>query len=88
MNTGLYIHIPYCLQKCRYCDFFSVAQRENTDAFVSALHREIDLSPSLLPEGTMVPSVFFGGGNDRSLQADALRYLSSNGKCVIVVFYI
>ena len=41
MNTGLYIHIPYCLQKCRYCDFFSVAQRENTDAFVSALHREI-----------------------------------------------
>lgn len=26
--------------------------------------------------------------NDRSLQADALRYLSSNGKCVIVVFYI
>lgn len=85
MNTGLYIHIPYCLQKCRYCDFFSVAQRENTDAFVSVLHREIELSPSLLPEGTMVPSVFFGGGTPTVLPAEMLAALLTHIKAAFTL---
>ena len=39
----LYIHIPYCRQKCRYCDFASYAGQEGTmAAYVDALLREAD----------------------------------------------
>ena len=44
----LYIHIPYCRQKCRYCDFASYAGQEGTmPAYVDALLREADAKDEL-----------------------------------------
>lgn len=41
----IYIHIPFCVKKCDYCDFLSMCVEENTKReYVSALVREIELS--------------------------------------------
>lgn len=58
MAFGLYLHIPYCLAKCRYCDFYSHgASRRVPDAYVSALERAI--REFALPGPA---TVYFGGG--------------------------
>ncbi len=55
---GLYIHIPYCEQKCGYCDFVSYPGRENTMAeYVDAVIREAEFYA-----GEQADSVFIGGG--------------------------
>ena len=58
MGFGLYLHIPYCLAKCRYCDFYSAgASRAVPDEYVNALiARMAELCPGR-PE-----TVYFGGG--------------------------
>lgn len=40
---GLYIHIPFCKQKCKYCDFVSFQRMEDTaDKYIDALKREAE----------------------------------------------
>lgn len=70
--TGVYVHIPYCVRKCAYCDFCSVPRNETAAAYPDALCREIELSRDRLPYEGPVPSVFFGGGTPTVLPADAL----------------
>jgi oxygen-independent coproporphyrinogen-3 oxidase len=61
---GVYVHFPWCLAKCPYCDFFSLAaeraaipHREYADAMLRELERRAaELGPHALT------SVFFGGG--------------------------
>ena len=59
----LYVHIPWCVRKCPYCDFNSHAVRDElpVDAYVDALLRDLELD---LPRvwGRTVESVFIGGG--------------------------
>ena len=61
--VGIYLHIPFCLKKCRYCDFcsFPNISRKRIEEYLAALTVEIKNAP-LLPEGNFVASVFFGGG--------------------------
>lgn len=42
-HAGLYIHIPFCQQKCEYCDFYSITRLEQVEEFVEALLAEIVL---------------------------------------------
>ena len=59
---SLYLHIPFCVRKCRYCDFLSGPQDQETrEAYVRSLIREIE-EQSVCPRGTCVDTVFFGGG--------------------------
>jgi oxygen-independent coproporphyrinogen-3 oxidase len=58
--AGLYFHIPFCVRKCRYCDFYSLAAAEGRQAaFRSAVMSEVARrrQPALA-----VDSIFFGGG--------------------------
>ena len=61
---SLYIHIPFCAKKCRYCDFYSVPYAPNlADAYLDTLQREIGLyAKSGLTSGAAVQTVFVGGG--------------------------
>lgn len=71
----LYIHIPYCRQKCRYCDFASYAGQNNTmSAYVDALLREAD---AMAPYAKDMPiqTVFVGGGTPSVLPAELLHKL-------------
>ena len=64
MNAGLYIHIPFCLSQCDYCDFYSVsADHSLIDQFLDALEAEIDLragDPNFA--NLEFQTIFFGGG--------------------------
>ena len=59
---GVYVHWPFCQSKCPYCDFNShVAQRIDQSRWAAAYLAEID-RVSVMTEGRVVNSVFFGGG--------------------------
>ena len=67
---GLYIHIPYCVRKCRYCDFCSFPVDGNgvPDAYVSALCAQIRETGKAL-DRPRADTVFFGGGTPTLLEA-------------------
>ena len=72
---GIYIHIPFCVRKCSYCDFYSVAgDKAAIEDFRELLVREMDLFMESFPGEAAVPAdtVFFGGGTPTVLGADAL----------------
>ncbi|MBI5752931.1 MAG: oxygen-independent coproporphyrinogen III oxidase-like protein [Hydrogenophilales bacterium] len=73
---ALYVHIPWCVRKCPYCDFNSHEAREGIpeDAYIEALTRDLETA---LPQvwGRRVHTIFFGGGTPSLLSADALDRL-------------
>lgn len=72
--AGVYIHIPFCVRKCNYCDFLSWRAGENErDEYVGDLVREIGLSDRWFPEIDQVDSVFIGGGTPSILSAGQLQ---------------
>ena len=63
MRTGLYIHFPFCLKKCLYCDFNSSASSRLTpQEYAALLLREMELRQRELPEPTSAATLYFGGG--------------------------
>lgn len=75
-NTlGLYLHIPFCKQKCAYCDFYSLAGSEtHMDAYCAALTRHLEeVAPRC--SGMTVDTVYFGGGTPSYLGAARLTSL-------------
>ena len=72
MQLGLYLHIPFCQQKCFYCDFPSYANKENLqEQYVTALCNEIALQGGLLST-ECVNTVYIGGGTPTALPIDLL----------------
>ena len=77
MSLGLYLHIPYCFSKCRYCDFYSApGQRGVPRAYVDALLRELS---RFAPDAPLRPdTLYFGGGTPSLLDpADAARLIAA-----------
>ena len=74
MSLGLYLHIPYCFSKCRYCDFYShPGERGVPDAYVDALLRELD---RFAPERPLQPdTLYFGGGTPSLLRPEQVKRL-------------
>lgn len=73
---GLYIHIPFCIKKCKYCDFnsFSACEKEKA-AYLDALIPEMKKYC-----GENVDSIFVGGGTPTSLSSESLAFLLENIK--------
>jgi len=59
--AGIYIHIPFCKQRCSYCDFFTTTECEKRDKYVLSLCDEIDARKDYL-QGQPIETVFLGGG--------------------------
>lgn len=70
--TGIYIHIPFCKQKCHYCNFFSVATTRYRDEFLRALHEEIEQNRDYL-DAEEVTTIYFGGGTPSLLSPGEIR---------------
>ncbi|MBO5012016.1 MAG: radical SAM family heme chaperone HemW [Elusimicrobiaceae bacterium] len=72
MKTGLYIHLPFCKQKCNYCDFASFAGREFLiDGYLDAMSKEAARSPVRAFE-----TLYVGGGTPSVLSAAQLEKLA------------
>ncbi len=72
MKLGLYLHTPFCRQKCAYCDFYSLMHRESDmDAYCAALISHLrDFAPQAA--GYTVDTVYCGGGTPSYLGPERL----------------
>ena len=66
--AGIYIHIPFCAIKCMYCDFYSIADREDSiPKFIEAIIKEIEQCEIDVSEW-MFDTIFIGGGTPSLIQ--------------------
>ena len=74
-KLGIYIHIPFCRSKCDYCDFYSLAGREDQmDRYQKALLAHLkETAP--LAQGYPVDSIYFGGGTPSYYGAKRIKEL-------------
>jgi oxygen-independent coproporphyrinogen-3 oxidase len=72
-DFGVYVHWPFCLAKCPYCDFNSHVRHARVDqaAYVAAFRAEIAHRAALTP-GRTVSSIFFGGGTPSLMQPETV----------------
>ena len=70
---GVYVHWPFCLSKCPYCDFNSHVRYKPVDQarFVAAFRAELAHRAELTP-GRAVRSVFFGGGTPSLMKPETV----------------
>ncbi|HHQ4153876.1 TPA: radical SAM family heme chaperone HemW [Clostridium perfringens] len=74
-KISLYIHIPFCAQKCLYCDFPSFARKDHLrKAYIEALNKEI-ISLREKHNNLEIKTIFIGGGTPSVLEADELECL-------------
>lgn len=72
-NLSIYVHIPFCIRKCRYCDFLSFpAQQKEREAYVSLLLQEIEMQAGLYRDYRVI-SVFLGGGTPSVLNGETVE---------------
>ncbi len=77
-SIGLYLHVPFCAAKCRYCNFYSVQYNpEVAAAYLDAIKREIELCRDrrIIGDRIEVGTVFFGGGTPSVLSVAELSSL-------------
>jgi len=67
--TGLYIHIPFCIKKCNYCDFVSISRHSLCSEYIQALIKEIQLKSRT---DFLVDTIYFGGGTPSILNAQEI----------------
>ena len=74
-NLELYLHIPFCVRKCNYCDFFSASGTEEAQAaYVSAMIQEIQSYQELSGEYE-VQTIFLGGGTPSLLTPEQIEQI-------------
>lgn len=74
-NSGLYIHIPFCTIRCRYCDFYSQTNSNLISNYIDALIAEIE-SRKLIWQGEKFQTVYFGGGTPSYLSSENIYIIS------------
>jgi oxygen-independent coproporphyrinogen-3 oxidase len=77
-GDSLYVHVPFCAQKCSYCAFFSAPSRgDEMQRYVRALGREFELiDPPAAPR-----TIFFGGGTPSILNLEHWRAILEGLQC-------
>jgi len=74
--AGIYIHIPFCKQKCTYCDFhFSTTFESYREKMLESIQSEII---SRKDELSNIQTIYFGGGTPSLLNSDELNANSSH----------
>ena len=76
-KLSIYIHIPFCVRKCEYCDFYSTCDMSCRNAFVRALLAQIKSFRSAA-KNRIVDTIYFGGGTPSLLAGeDIVRILQT-----------
>ncbi len=71
--AGVYIHIPFCKSRCKYCDFFSTTHLEKQSQYVQALLMEMQDRLSIPNNQYPISTIYIGGGTPSTLQVEHLR---------------
>ena len=74
--AGLYVHIPFCKQKCPYCDFYSITDLDGIPSFLKALAKEMELVEWDLP---VFDTFYLGGGTPSVLGAGEIEQVIESG---------
>lgn len=89
MNLAFYIHIPYCVKRCGYCDFntytpselkITEALAQISNSYIDLLLMEIKAAKVQVGQSVNVPSIFFGGGTPSLMQPDDIGRVISTIK--------
>ena len=70
--AGIYIHIPFCKQRCRYCAFYSSTLYNIREAYVDALCKELLMRKEYIAN-EMVGTIYLGGGTPSTLTMEQLK---------------
>lgn len=77
---GLYIHIPFCVSKCRYCDFNSYKlDLDEKKKYLNALQKEMEFYKETI-KGKKIDTIFIGGGTPSILNKNEIKILFQNIK--------
>ena len=71
MNLGIYVHIPFCVSKCLYCNFYSVTKLDLVNDYVLALVKEIKRESDKYKDYT-IDTIFIGGGTPSVLPTGSI----------------
>ncbi|WP_335340249.1 radical SAM protein, partial [Gilliamella sp. Fer4-1] len=76
---SLYIHMPWCVQKCPYCDFNShtIKKAPNYEAYIEHLIKDLQ-HDAVLCSNRLIHSIFIGGGTPSLFSAELIDKLLSN----------
>ena len=77
--AGIYIHIPFCKQKCTYCDFHFSIQTKGIPNYISSLKKEVVLRKDFLGNQT-IKTLYFGGGTPSLLSPTELKEIVAHLK--------
>ena len=89
MNLAFYVHIPYCVKRCGYCDFNTYTPSELkiteglaqiSNSYIDLLLMEIKAAKVQVGQSANVPSIFFGGGTPSLMQPDDIGRVISTIK--------
>ena len=81
---SLYIHVPWCIRKCPYCDFNSHQANDDIPEaeYVAALRFDLE-QDAILAQGRKLTSIFFGGGTPSMLSAKAIAQILKDAETII-----
>lgn len=73
MELGIYIHIPFCVRKCYYCDFISYSDKfEMQEKYIKKLIEEIEDNKDLL-KNNEITTIYIGGGTPSSIKPELVK---------------
>ena len=74
--AGIYIHIPFCKQRCNYCAFYSTTLYNIKEEYVNALCKELLMRKDYVA-GDVISTIYFGGGTPSTLTIEQLERVCS-----------
>ena len=72
--AGIYLHIPFCIQRCSYCNFFSVVSINLVNEVINAIIKELSIRKDYL-KNEPVQTIYFGGGTPSLLTIQQIEKL-------------
>lgn len=72
---NIYIHVPFCAQRCSYCDFYTQTQMSLRVSYVRGLLRELEMRRSELQPDATIEHIYLGGGTPSLLSIDELTQI-------------
>lgn len=73
MELGIYVHIPFCIKKCYYCDFISYPNKfEKQEEYIKKVIEEIEDNKDILKENE-ITTIYIGGGTPSSIKPELIK---------------